>query len=45
VKGRFERIFPLGIELGVWGVSNNSCLISGMSHLVGVVMHAHSIGT
>jgi hypothetical protein len=45
VKGRFERIFPPGIELGVWGVSNDSCLISGTSHLVGVVMRMHSIGT
>jgi len=44
-KGRFERIFPPGIELGAWGVSNNSCLISGASRLVGVVMHARSIGT
>jgi hypothetical protein len=31
-KGRFERIFPPGIELGAWGVSNDSCLISGASH-------------
>jgi len=44
-KGRFERIFPPGIELGAWGISNNSCLISGVSRLVGVVMHACSIGT
>jgi len=43
-KGRFERIFPPGIELGVWGISNDSCLISGASHSVGVVMCAHSIG-
>jgi hypothetical protein len=45
VKGRFKRIFLPGIELGVWGVSNDSCLISGASHLVGIVMHTHSIGT
>jgi len=44
-KGRFERIFPPGIELGAWGISNNSCLISGASCLVGVVMRAHSVGT
>jgi len=43
-KGRFERIFPPGIELGVWGVSNNSCLISGAFCSVGIVMHARSIG-
>jgi hypothetical protein len=43
-KGRFERIFPPGIELGMWGISNDSCLISGASCSVGVVMHAHSIG-
>jgi len=42
-KGRFERIFPPGIELGTWGVSNYSCLISGAC-LVGVVMHTCSIG-
>jgi hypothetical protein len=28
----------------VWGISNDSCLISGASHSVGVVMCAHSIG-
>jgi hypothetical protein len=43
-KGRFERIFPPGIELDMWGISKNSCLISGASHLVGIVMHTHSIG-
>jgi len=43
VKGRFERIFPPGIELGVWGVSNDSCLISGVFRLVGIVMCVHSI--
>jgi hypothetical protein len=43
-KGRFERIFPPGIELGAWGVSNDSCLISGAFCLVGVVMRACSIG-
>jgi hypothetical protein len=44
VKGRFERIFPPGIELGMCGVSNDFCLIPGMSCSVGVVMCAHSIG-
>jgi len=43
-KGRFERIFPPGIELGAWGISNNSCLISGAFRLVGVVMCARSVG-
>jgi len=43
-KGRFERIFPPGIELGVWGISNDSCLISGTFRSVGVVMHARSVG-
>jgi hypothetical protein len=33
-----------GIELGMWGVSNDSCLISGVSHSVGVVMRTRSIG-
>jgi hypothetical protein len=28
----------------MWGISNDSCLISGASHLVGVVMRTHSIG-
>jgi hypothetical protein len=41
-KGRFERIFPPGIELGAWGISNDSCLISGASHSVGVVMCCHA---
>jgi hypothetical protein len=44
VKGRFERIFPPEIELGAWGVSNDSCLIPGVSHSVGVVMRTCSIG-
>jgi len=43
-KGRFERIFPPGIELGAWGVSNDSCLISGAFRSVGVVMRARSVG-
>jgi hypothetical protein len=43
-KGKFERIFPPGFELGTWGISNDSCLISGVFHSVGVVMHARSIG-
>jgi len=43
-KGRFERIFPPGIELGAWGVSNDSCLISGAFRSVGVVMCARSVG-
>jgi hypothetical protein len=44
-KGRFERIFPPGIELGTWGISNDSCLISGAFCLVGIVMCTRSIGT
>jgi len=44
VKGRFERIFPPGIELGTWGVSNDSCLIPGASDSVGIVMRMRSIG-
>jgi len=44
VKGRFERIFPPGIELGAWGVSNDSCLISGAFRSVGIVMRARSVG-
>jgi len=44
-KGKFERIFPPGIELGTWGISNDSCLISGAFRSVGVVMRARSIGT
>jgi hypothetical protein len=43
-KGKFERIFPPGIELGTWGVSNDSCLISGAFRSVGVVIRARSIG-
>jgi len=43
-KGRFERIFPPGIELGMWGISNDSCLISGAFCSVGVVMRTCSVG-